>query len=106
MITLQGTKQKEETLGLIALAWGRASVGEEIQIIQPNEMGGKSLEKLVLNHFPDAITDSRNKSRYITVIKEENEPEIILEWMAHTRLRYVEQTGFYSMPGLFGSTRM
>lgn len=102
MITIHGTKQKEETLGLIAKAWEEAREGEPIEIIQPNHLGGKSLEKLILSHFPDAMTDSHSKARYITITKTSETPPIIENWLEHTRLRYVEQTGFYSVPGLFG----
>ena len=102
MITLQGTKQKEETLGLIAQAWTKAKVGQEIQITQPNELGGKSLEKLLVLNIPQASSESRNKSRIITLIKTSNTPPVIDKWLKHTELRLVEETGFYSMPGLFG----
>lgn len=102
MITLHGTKQKEETLGLIALAWQDAKVGDEIEIVQPNDLGGKSLEKLILSHFPSASSDSRNKSRYINIIKTKDNPDVLAIWLEHTQLRFIESTGFYSMPGLFG----
>lgn len=102
MITVLGTKQKEETLGMIAQAWDNAREGDEIEIVQPNDLGGKSLEKLVLKNFPDASSDSRNKSRHIIVIKGNDRPAVVDEWLGHTKLRYVEETGFYSMPGLFG----
>lgn len=101
-MTLHGTKNKEETYGLIAKAWVDASVGSVIEIIQPNDLGGKSLEKTLLSHFPNATSESKKKARYITLTKTENAPDILPEWLAHTKLRLVEDTGFYSMPGLFG----
>lgn len=102
MITIHGTKQKEETLGLIALAWQDAPVDDVIQIIQPNHLGGKSLEKRLFKLFPDAILESHSKSRYIIIKKTDYTPDIIHEWLDYTRLRYMEETDFYSMPGLFG----
>lgn len=101
-ITLHGTKQKEETYGLIAKTWQEADVGTEIEIIQPNDLGGKSLEKTLLKHFPNAQSESRKKARFITLIKTDDAPDIINEWITHTQLRMIEATGFYSMPGLFG----
>jgi 16S rRNA (guanine1207-N2)-methyltransferase len=102
MITLHGTKQKEETLGMIAQAWVDALLGETIEIIQPNELGGKSLEKVIKTHFPDAMTDSRNKARHIILTKTKDTPDIIETWLNHTKLRFVDEIGFYSLPGLFG----
>lgn len=106
MIQITGTKQREETFGLIAKAWQNAAVGEAISITQPNERGGKSLEKTIKIHFPDADTDSRDKSRIITIVKTSDTPAIITEWAEHTVLRLVDATGFYSVPGLFGWDRI
>jgi 16S rRNA (guanine1207-N2)-methyltransferase len=101
-IKLHGTKQKEETHGLIAKAWGNAELGAEIEIIQPNDLGGKSLEKILLKNFPDANSESKKKSRFITLTKSNDTPAIIDEWVEHTKLRLIRTTGFHSMPGLFG----
>lgn len=106
MVTINGTKQREETLGLIAAAWMAAETGETITIVQPNERGGKSLEKQLKNHFPGALCESRDKSRIITLTRNETDPAIIGEWAEHTKLRLVGETGFYSMPGLFGWDRI
>jgi len=102
MVTIHGTKQKEETYGAIAAAWDDADIGAEITIIQPNDLGGKSLEKTLLHHFPTATADSKNKSRFITLIKTADDPEILPQWRDHTILRYIPETGFYAMPGIFG----
>lgn len=102
MIRIHGTKQKEETYGLIAKTWQGADVGATLEIIQPNDLGGKSLEKTLLKHFPDASSESRKKSRFITITKTDDTPSIIGEWIIHTQLRMIDVTGFYSMPGLFG----
>ena len=102
MVDIIGTKQKEETLGLIAKGWQTTLVGETITITQKNDLGGKSLEKLILSHFPSASSESRDKSRIIHLTKTDKTPPIIEEWMEHTKIRLVEETGFYSMPGLFG----
>lgn len=99
---MTGTKNRDETYGLIALAWQGAAVGDSIEITQANDRGGKSLEKTLREHFPDAQCDSRQKARFITLVKTEQTPDIITQWMDHTRLRLVEETGFYSVPGLFG----
>lgn len=106
MTDITGTKQREETFGLIARAWENAAEGEPITITQPNDRGGKSLEKTIKTYFPDAITDSRNKARIITIIKTPDTPAIITEWSHHTKLRLVTDTGFYSLPGLFGWDRI
>ncbi len=102
MIRIHGTKQKEETHGLIAKTWQEADAGSEIEIIQPNDLGGKSLEKMLLKHFPNAQSESKKKSRFITLTKTDDTPSIIDEWITHTQLRMIDSTGFYSMPGLFG----
>lgn len=102
MITIHGTKQKEETYGLIAKTWQNADVGAQIEIIQPNDLGGKSLEKLIRSYFPNAQSESKKKSRFITIVKTNDTPEIIQEWIEHTKLRFVDAIGFHSMPGLFG----
>ncbi|PCI00826.1 MAG: methyltransferase [Alphaproteobacteria bacterium] len=102
MIQITGTKNREETLGLIAKTWQKADVASCIEIMQPNDRGGKTLEKTLRAHFPEAVCDSRQKSRFIILMKTENTPPIIDEWMAHAALHLVEETGFYSMPGLFG----
>lgn len=96
-----GTKQKEETYGKIAAAWRDCPVGERIEIVQPNALGGKTLEKTLKKHFSTLQADSRNHCRIITITKNDNTPPIIEEWLAYTRLSMVEGTGFYSMPGLF-----
>lgn len=106
MIEITGTKQREETFGLIAVAWDTAEAGQQIIITQANDRGGKTLEKTLLLHFPDATTDGRNKSRTITLRKTDDGPAIMDEWRAHTKLRLVADTGFYSMPGLFGWDRI
>lgn len=102
MMIIKGTKQKEETYGLIARTWVDAPVGCEIQIIQSNDFGGKSLEKIILNQFDNVFCESKNKARYITITKTESAPLIIQEWLGHTKIRMVDDIGFYSMPGLFG----
>lgn len=102
MIIVQGTKQKEETYGLIANAWDKAEAGGPIQIIQPNDLGGKSLEKKLLSVFSDGISESKNKSRYITITKTNNEPDVLEEWRSYNELQFVDDIGFYSMPGIFG----
>ena len=102
MINVTGTKSRAETYALIANAWNNADIGTPIIVTQTNEMGGKTLEKTLVSHFPNTDTDSRNKSRIITLIKSKDTPKIIDEWMAYTTLSYVESTGYYSMPGLFG----
>ena len=102
MITIHGTKQKEETYGLIAKTWQEVDVGVEIEIVQPNDLGGKSLEKVILSQFPNAQSESKKKSRFIKIVKTNNTPLIISEWLEHTKLRFVDAIGFHSMPGLFG----
>jgi 16S rRNA (guanine1207-N2)-methyltransferase len=102
MIQIVGTKNRLETYGFIAKAWQSAEVGAMIEIMQPNDRGGKTLEKNLRTYFPDAGCDSRQKARFITLIKTENTPDIITEWLEYTQLRLVPVTGFYSMPGLFG----
>jgi len=102
MITIHGTKQKEETYGLIARTWDEADVSNTIEIIQPNDLGGKSLEKILLSHFPNATSDSKNKSRYITITKTNNVPDILKLWRTYNELQFVDEIGFYSMPGIFG----
>jgi 16S rRNA (guanine1207-N2)-methyltransferase len=102
MTQVFGTKSKEETYARIASAWDGGDVGMDITIIKPNDLGGKTLEKTLVKEFPNAQTDSRNKSRIITLTKTENTPPIINEWNKLTTLSMVESTGYYSMPGLFG----
>ena len=102
MTQVFGTKSRDETYALIAIAWDDADIGTDIEITQPNDLGGKTLEKTLVKHFPDAQTDSRNKSRIITLTTTENAPNVIDEWMVLTNLSYVDATGYYSMPGLFG----
>lgn len=102
MITIHGTKQKEETYGLIARTWDDAEIGATIDIIQPNDLGGKSLEKTLLVNFPNATSDSKNKSRYITIIKTADDPEILKTWRTYNELQFVDDIGFHSMPGIFG----
>lgn len=106
IIEIKGTKQREETFGLIAQTWVNAEVNTHIIITQPNDKGGKSLEKNLKAHFPEATSESRDKSRIITLIKTEDTPAIIAEWLQHTELRLIDETGFYSMPGLFGWNRI
>ncbi len=102
MIIIHGTKQKEETYGLIAKSWQDADMGAQIQIIQPNDLGGKSLAKVLRSHFPNLEVESKQKSRFITITKTDETPDAIAEWLVHTKLRLIDDTGFYSMPGLFG----
>jgi len=102
MITIYGTKQKEETYGLIATAWHGADVGGDILIVQSNDMGGKSLQKTIEKHGFSVFCESKNKARYITIIRELETPNIINKWLEYTQLTMVEATGFYSKPGLFG----
>jgi len=102
MITIHGTKQKEETYGLIAQTWEEVEIGKAINIIQPNDLGGKSLEKKLLSHFPNATSDSKNKSRYITITKTDESPEILKTWRTYNELQFIDDIGFYSMPGIFG----
>jgi 16S rRNA (guanine1207-N2)-methyltransferase len=102
MTTIHGTKNKLETYGLIALAWDHADIGDDIIIIQPNDLGGKSLQKTIENQFDSVGCESKNHARYITITKTESKHTLIDEWLGHTKLRLIEGTGFYSMPGLFG----
>ncbi len=97
-----GTKQKEETYGLIARTWDDCAVGDEFTIIQPNDLGGKSLEKKLLSIFPNASSESKDKSRYITITKTNDDPAILTEWRTYNELQFVDEIGFYSMPGIFG----
>jgi len=103
MIEIIGTKHKEETYGLIAKTWQNIDDGQSLTIVQPNDRGGKSLEKTIKKHFPNASSQSFDKARHITLIKTtDHTPDIIQEWMAHTHIRFVDNIGFYSVPGLFG----
>ncbi len=102
MKTIHGTKQKHETYGLVALAWEKLRIGNEFTLIQPNDWGGKSIQKIIESHFDSVSCESKNKSRYIIITKTETTPDIIDEWLSHTKLRMVDDIGFYSMPGLFG----
>ncbi len=106
MVMIEGTKQKEETYGKIVAAWDDAKTGQTITIVQPNDMGGRSLEKTLMALFPDATSDSRNKARYITLTKSdyihEKTKEILIEWRRYNELTFVDTIGFYSMPGIFG----
>ena len=106
MTIIKGTKQKEETYGKIIAAWDDAETGQTITVHQPNDMGGKSLEKTLLHLFPDAASESKNKARYITLRKtdyiSESTEEILNQWRAYNELQYVESIGCYSMPGIFG----
>lgn len=101
-IEIYGTRQKEETFAKIAAAWKAADPNSVITIIQKNDRGGKTLEKTLLTHFPSAQTDSRNKTRIITITKSDPTPPIIEEWDQWNHLSLIKETGFYSMPGLFG----
>ena len=102
MITIHGTKQKEETYALIASTWDDVDIGTAIEIIQPNDLGGKSLEKTIKSYFPNATSDSKNKSRYITITKTDDDPDILKLWRTYNELQFVDDIGFYSMPGIFG----
>lgn len=102
MITVHGTKQKEETYGLIAKAWQDTPVGEEFVILQPNDQGGKSLQKIILNQLNNVEVESKNKAQYITIEKTSNVPAVIAEWDEYNHLSYRDDIGFYSMPGIFG----
>lgn len=99
---IYGTKQREETYALIATAWDNTQIDDQFTIIQKNDWGGKTLERELLKHFPNAITDSRQKSRFITIIKTTHTPAIIQHWDQWNHLSLIPETGFYSMPGLFG----
>jgi 16S rRNA (guanine1207-N2)-methyltransferase len=91
---------------LIVAAWDDAESGQSITIMQPNDKGGKSLEKTLLDIFPDAISESKNKARYITLTKtdytSESLKKILNVWREYGRVQYVESIGYYSMPGVFG----
>lgn len=102
MIPIHGTKQKEETYALIADAWVNAETGATITIIQPNDLGGKSLEKTLLANFPNASSHSKNKSRVIDLIKTNDDPDILKIWRTYNELQFVDDIGFHSMPGIFG----
>jgi 16S rRNA (guanine1207-N2)-methyltransferase len=101
-IEIYGTKQREETCALIAKSWLDANDKTFITIIQKNDWGGKTLERELLKYFPNAQTDSKQKSRFITLTKTTETPDIIRKWDQWNNLSLISETGFYSMPGLFG----
>lgn len=102
MVRIVGTKNREETLGLIAKAWQTLGIGESMTITQPNDRGGKTLEKTIGKNFPTMTSDSFDKARHITLVKTDDTPSVIDEWITYTQLCLSPETGFYTMPGLFG----
>ena len=102
MIKIQGTKQKEETYALIASAWDEIEIGESFQIVQSNELGGKSLEKRLGKLFSQVDAESYDKARHIILTKTKDEPDVLDEWRSYNQLSYCTDIGFYSMPGIFG----
>jgi len=106
-ILVRGTRQKEETLGLVALAAAHADPAGKIYVAQANEHGAGSLEKTLLRAFPALQSIIKFKCRVMVLEAGQGDAGILQKWTENAAIRKVKHNRgeFWSAPGVFSWDR-
>jgi 16S rRNA (guanine1207-N2)-methyltransferase len=104
-ILIRATRQKDETLGLVATAMGQIAAGGSIVIAQENAHGADGLEKRLEEAFTDVTTIIKHKCRVMVLKPESANAGTIAGWQKAAALQKVAATGLWSQPGLFSWDR-
>lgn len=103
-IWMLGSKQVEETRGLIALSLLHASEGAQVIIALENDLGGRTIGRDLRELEIDFDEDSRAHSRlyyFISNGQNYNQEKLML-WRQQADFSKILQGQFLSCPGLYG----
>lgn len=106
-LLVRATRQKEETLGLVALAAAHAAPGAKIYVAQENAHGAGSLEKTLRRAFPDAQAVIKFKCRVLVLDAGAGAAAVLKKWADDAAIRKVKHNRgeFWSAPGVFSWDR-
>lgn len=106
-VLVRATRQKEETLGLVALAAAHADPSAKIYVAQANEHGAGSLEKTLKRAFPDLQSVIKFKCRVMVLDAANGDAATLLKWTEGAAIRKVKHNRgeFWSAPGVFSWDR-
>lgn len=106
-LLVRATRQKEETLGLIALAAAHADPSAKIYVAQENVHGAGSLEKTVSRAFPGLQAVIKFKCRVLVLDAANGDAATLLKWTENAAIRKVKHNRgeFWSAPGVFSWDR-
>lgn len=106
-LLVRATRQKEETLGLVALAAQHADPAGKIYVAQENDHGAGGLEKTLKRAFPDLQSVIKFKCRVMVLDLSNGDPETLLKWTENAAIRKIRHNRgeFWSAPGVFSWDR-
>lgn len=102
---VQITRSKQESLGLLALAYQSLAVGGLLIVYGSKTDGIESILKQIKAHLPTAQVTSKNHGKFITLIKDTQPVEPLNSWLAH--LDPIKQDhGFITANGIFSPAKI
>lgn len=106
LIVVYGTKQAEETRGLVADAVASLAPMGRLAVIQPNAQGAAGLEKHLRAIAPAMTVTSKAKARIMCMARGEiTDDAMRAQWLAQAAMQPVLDGTYISCPGLFSWNR-
>lgn len=106
LILLLPGKQREQTLGWMALAMQQLKADGRLLVCCPNTMGAKSYEKRLHTLAGNIEGFSKSKCRCFSARRTPELNEALMRaWVEASAVRRVPQLGLYSQPGIFSWDR-
>jgi len=102
-VLVRGTKQAEETLGLVAQAVRHAGPAARIIVAQSNDQGAQSLEKTLKAAGAQIVTQSKAKARIMAFSPQNVKTS---DWEEKAAMQPVLDGAYQSQPGLFSWNRI
>ena len=107
LIVIYGTKQADETRGLIADAVHHLAPEGRLAVIQANDQGAAALEKHLRGIAPALTSASKAKARILCFGKSDIADHATLsQWQAQAAMQPVVSGEYESCPGLFSWNRI
>jgi len=107
LVLVSGSKQRQQTLGWIAMAMDLLSPDGRIVFCTPNHLGARTYENRMIELAGDVQTNIKSKCRCICAGKSKAlDTTLLKEWKTQAMPRMISAHGLISQPGIFSWDRV
>lgn len=103
---VHATKQRAETLAVVARAWEGLAEGGRLLFFCPKLLGAKGYQKRFSEVWPATAVLVKNNGRLLDVTRTPDAAPPPEDWQAAGTLRRHPETGFVTAPGIFAWDRI